>query len=262
MPRAIWSGTISFGLVAVPVKAYPATRDRAVRFNQLEKGTGARIRYKKVSEKTNREVDPQNIQSGYQLSRGNYVVVEDEELQRLRPKTTRSIDVNDFVDLASVDPVYYERTYWLAPDGEGAVRAYRLLRAAMEDRQKVGIGSVVMRNKQYLAAIRPLDGALAMSTMHFADGPVRRRGAQPPEWQGRGQRAEAGHPDCRHPLHAVGPDRLPRHLHRRVEGHHRPEVEGPRGRGRGGGGRTGRGGRPDGRSAEEPGGEQGPQVAR
>ena len=169
MARSIWSGAISFGLVNVPVKAYTAVRDHSVHFNQLEKGTGSRIRYKKVSDKTGKEVDADDIESGYEISSGQYVVFDPDELDKLRPKTTRTVDISDFVDLDEVDPIYYDHTYWLAPDGESAERAYRLLEAAMEKQGKVGIGTVVMRNKQYLAAIRPLDGALAMSTMRFAD---------------------------------------------------------------------------------------------
>ena len=169
MARAIWTGSISFGLVSVPVKAYAAVRDHNVHFNQLEKGTGARIRYQKVSDKTGKEVSGDDIESGYEVSSGKYVVVDTEEIQDLRPRTTKTIDVADFVDLAEIDPIYYERTYWLAPTGEAAERPYRLLLAAMEAEGKAGIGSVVMRTKQYLAAIRPLDGALAMSTMRFAD---------------------------------------------------------------------------------------------
>ena len=169
MARAIWSGSISFGLVNVPVKAFAAVRDHSVHFNQVEKGTGARIQYKKVSEKTGKEVSGDDIESGYELSSGKYVVVEDDELERLRPRTSRTIDISDFVELAEIDPIYYERTYWLAPDGETAERPYRLLLAAMEGEGKAAIGTVVMRKKQYLAAIRPLDGALAMSTTRFAD---------------------------------------------------------------------------------------------
>src|SRR5438132_8857992 len=169
MARALWSGAVSFGLVNVPVKAYTAVRDHEVRFHQLQKGTSSRIRYKKVSEKTGREVEPENIALGYEMSRGRHVVVDQEELEELRPATTKTIDVTDFVDLDEIDPIYYERTYWLAPDGKAAQRAYRLLLAAMEEKARVGIGSVVMRNKQYLAAVRPLDGALALSTMRFAD---------------------------------------------------------------------------------------------
>ena len=169
MARAIWSGSISFGLVSVPVKAFSAVRDHSVHFNQLEKKTGARINYKKVSDKTGKEVAGDDIEAGYEIASGKYVVVEDEELEKLKPRTSRTIDISDFVDLHQIDPIYYERTYWLGPDGEAAERPYRLLLAAMEDEGKAGIGTVVMRKKQYLAAIRPLDGALAMSTMRFAD---------------------------------------------------------------------------------------------
>ena len=169
MARAIWSGSISFGLVSVPVKAFSAVRDHSVHFNQLEKKTGARINYKKVSDKTGKEVAGDEIESGYEIASGKYVVVEDEELEKLKPRTSRTIDISDFVDLHQIDPIYYERTYWLGPDGEAAERPYRLLLAAMEGEGKAGIGTVVMRKKQYLAAIRPLDGALAMSTMRFAD---------------------------------------------------------------------------------------------
>jgi DNA end-binding protein Ku len=172
--RAIWSGSISFGLVNVPVKVYPAVKDHSVHFHQVDKSTGARIRYEKVSDKTGKEVRSEDIQLGYEMAKDRLVVVDPDELDSLRPQTTRSIDISDFVDLASIDPVYYNRTYWLVPDGEAAQRAYALLEAAMEDRGRVGIGTVVMRNKQYLAAIRPREGALAMSTMRFADEVVSR----------------------------------------------------------------------------------------
>jgi DNA end-binding protein Ku len=169
MPRPIWSGAISFGLVNVPVKAYSAVHDHTVHFHQLQKGTGARIQYQKVSAKTGRKVDSDDIEKGFEVSKGKYVVIEDEEFEAMRPESTRSIDITDFVELACVDPIYYENTYWLGTSDDSGRRAYRLLLAAMEDAERVGIGSVVMRNKQYLAAIRPLDGALAMSTMRFAD---------------------------------------------------------------------------------------------
>jgi DNA end-binding protein Ku len=169
MPRPIWSGAISFGLVNVPVKAYSAVHDHTVHFHQLQKRTGSRIQYQKVSAASGRKVDDEDIEKGYEISKGKYVVVDPDEFAALRPESTRSIDITDFVELASVDPIYYENTYWLGTSGDSAQRAYRLLLQAMEEDQRVGIGSVVMRNKQYLAAIRPLDGALAMSTMRFAD---------------------------------------------------------------------------------------------
>ena len=174
MARAVWSGSISFGLVNVAVKAYTAVRDHEVRFHQIDKKSGARVRYEKVSEKTHRKLDGDDIEMGYELRKGRYVAFTKAELADLRPKSTRVVDVSDFVPLEDIDPIYYERTYWLSPDGTGTGRAYGLLCAAMEDRQRVGIGSVVMRNKQYLAAIRPLEGALAMSTLRFADEVVAR----------------------------------------------------------------------------------------
>src|SRR5687768_16758895 len=174
MARPIWTGSISFGLVNVPVKAYTAVRDHDVHFNQLEKKTGARIRNKKVSEKSGREVDADDIEMGFEIAKGRYVTFDKEELEELKPESTKAIDVTDFVDLEAVDPIYYERTYWLGPADDAGKKAYGLLLAAMEAKQKVGIGTVVMRNKQYLAAVRPLDGVLAMSTMRFADEVVPR----------------------------------------------------------------------------------------
>src|SRR5919108_1152425 len=175
MARPTWSGAISFGLVNVPVKAYSAVRDHDVHFHQIDKHTGARVRNRKVSAETGKEVDADDIEMGFEIEDGRYVTFEKGELDELRPASTRTIDVTDFVDLDDVDPIYYERTYWLAPDDtDAAKRAYQLLRAAMEDRAKVAVGTVVMRNKQYLTAIRPLDGALAMSTMRFSDEVVPR----------------------------------------------------------------------------------------
>src|SRR5215207_574772 len=113
MARAIWSGAISFGLVNVPVKAFSAVHDHDVHFHQLEKGSGARIRYQKVSEKTGKEVDSDDIEKGYELDKGKYVIVDTDELDELRPATTRTVDVGDFVDLDEVDPIYYANTYWL-----------------------------------------------------------------------------------------------------------------------------------------------------
>jgi DNA end-binding protein Ku len=174
MARPLWTGSISFGLVNVPVKAYTAVRDHDVHFNQLEKRSGARIRNKKVSEKTGREVDADDIEMGYEIRKGRYVTFDKGELEELKPESTRAIEVTDFVDLEAVDPIYYERTYWLGPADDAAKKAYGLLFAAMEAKGRVAIGTVVMRNKQYLAAIRPLNGALAMSTMRFADEVVPR----------------------------------------------------------------------------------------
>ncbi|HEX4980252.1 MAG TPA: Ku protein [Ilumatobacteraceae bacterium] len=174
MARPVWSGSINFGLVNVPVKSYTAVHDHDVHFNQLEKGSGSRIRNRKVAEKSGKAVDPDDIAMGFEISKGRYVTFDKKELEELRPASTRMIEVTDFVALDDIDPIYYERTYWLAPDGDAAKKAYALLLAAMEDSGRVAIGTVVMRNKQYLTAVRPLDGALAMSTMRFADEVVPR----------------------------------------------------------------------------------------
>lgn len=173
--RPIWTGSISFGLVNVPVKAYSAVRDHDVHFHQLDKKSGSRIRNRKVAESSGKEVRADDIELGYEVRSGRYVTFDKDELQELRPASTKAIDITDFVALADIDPIYYERTYWLAPDGDAAKQAYALLLAAMEDRERVGIGSVVMRDKQYLTAVRPLDGVLAMSTMRFADEVVPRK---------------------------------------------------------------------------------------
>ncbi len=174
MPRSIWTGTISFGLVNVPVRAYTAVKDHDVHFHQLDARSGARIRNKRVSEKTGREVDADQIELGFEIRKGRYVTFDKDEVEDLKPASTRSVDITDFVALEEVDPIFYDRTYWLGPNGDEAKQAYGLLLAAMEDRQRVAIGTVVMRNRQRLAAIRPLDGALAMSTMRFADEVVDR----------------------------------------------------------------------------------------
>jgi DNA end-binding protein Ku len=168
--RAIWSGAISFGLVAVPVKLFPATEQQDIRFHQFKEGTRQRIRNKRVSEKTGREVDYDDIVKGYEVEKGRFVVVTPEELEGVAPEKTRTIDIEAFVDLADIDPIYYEKTYYLAPaDEAGAERAYALLLKAMEDEGKVAIGRFVMRTKEYLAAIRPLEDLLALETMYFAD---------------------------------------------------------------------------------------------
>lgn len=174
MPHQVWRGSIAFGLVNVGVKAFAAVRDHKVRFHQIDRATGSRIGYEKVAKSTGEPVAKEDIDLGYELESGEYVTFRKEEVDALRPRSTRSVDIIEFVDLAAIDPVFYERTYWLAPADDTAARAYRLLTAAMESEQRVGIGRVVMRNTEYLAAIRPLDGALAMSTMRFADEVVDR----------------------------------------------------------------------------------------
>ena len=174
MPRPVWSGSISFGLVNVQVKAYSAVRDHRVHFHQIDKGSGSRIGYQKIAKETGEIVSNDDIEMGYEVSKGRYVIFDPSEIEELRPTTTRLVKVDDFVDINEIDPVYYDKTFWLSPDGDAATHAYPLLLEAMESEGRIGVGTVVMRNNQYLAAIRPLNGALAMSTMRFADQIVER----------------------------------------------------------------------------------------
>jgi DNA end-binding protein Ku len=168
MPRAIWSGSISFGLVNVPVKLFTAVQPKDVRFNQLEAGTNARIKQKRVSAQTGEEVSFDNIVKGYEIAPDRYVVITPEELEALDPKATHSIDIEDFVDLDQIDPIFFERPYYLVPES-GGTKAYALLRDAMRDSGKVGIARLVLRTKQYLAAIRPLGDALVLETLLYGD---------------------------------------------------------------------------------------------
>jgi DNA end-binding protein Ku len=168
MPRAIWSGAISFGLVNVPVKLYSATSPKSVRFHQLSSKTGTRIKQKRVDPSTGDEVAFEDIVKGYEITPDRYVLVSPEELDALDPKATRTIDIEEFVDLAEIDPIYYDHSYYLAPTAGGA-KAYRLLLDAMGEAGKVGIGRVVLRSKQQLCALRPSSGVLTLSTMLFGD---------------------------------------------------------------------------------------------
>jgi len=168
MPRSIWSGAISFGLVNVPVKVYTAVSPKTVRFHQLDSNTGSRIAQKRVNPQTGEEVAYDDLVKGYELTKDRYVIVTPEELDSLAPEKTRTINIEDFVDLDQIDPVYYDHPYWLVPD-KGAEKAYRLLVEAMREANKVAIARVVLRNKEQLVALRPVGDALMMSTMVFHD---------------------------------------------------------------------------------------------
>jgi len=168
--RATWSGSISFGLVNVPVKLYPAVRKKDVHFHQLDEKSGARIRNRRVSETSGREVPSERIVKGYELNKGTYVPVSDEELEAVEPERTHTIDVEDFVSLHDVDPLQYLSTYWVAPDGgKGAPKAYALLRDAMDRTERVAIGRFVLRTKEHLVMLRPVDKTLALHTMLYPD---------------------------------------------------------------------------------------------
>jgi DNA end-binding protein Ku len=168
MPRAIWSGAISFGLVNVPVKVYSAVSRKTVRFHQLHDEDAVPIRQKRVCPADGEEVPYEHIVKGYEVAKDRYVVIAPEELEALDPKKTRTIDIQEFVELQEIDPIYYDSNYYLAP-ASGAEKAYALLMQAMQDAGKVAIGRVVIRTKEYLAAIRAADDVLLMSTMLFGD---------------------------------------------------------------------------------------------
>jgi len=168
MPRAIWSGAISFGLVNIPVKLYSAVSRKTVRFNQLDAESGQRIRQQRVNPETGEEVPYEQIVKGYEISPDQYVTISNEELDALEPQKTRTIDIEQFVDLEQIDPIYYDHPYYLAPD-KGAGKAYKLLLDAMEQADKVGIARVVIRSKENLVALRSYNGAITMETMLFPD---------------------------------------------------------------------------------------------
>jgi DNA end-binding protein Ku len=178
VPSSIWTGAISFGLVQVPVRLVTATKNRDVSFNQLEEGTGSRIRYKKVSDQTGEEVSADRIVKGYEITKGRYVVVEADEIAALQPKAAHTIDIEEFVDLDQIDPIYFEQPYYLAPDPKGA-KPYELLVEAMTELNKVAIGRVVLRSKERLVAIRPLDGVLCIETMRYSDEVMARDAIRP-----------------------------------------------------------------------------------
>jgi DNA end-binding protein Ku len=182
MARVIWSGALAFGLVNIPVGLYAATEDRTVHFNQFQRDTSDRIRYKRVNERTGEEVAFKDIVKGREVDDDTYVLVTDEELESVEPGRTRTIDITDFVDLSEVDPMYFQRTYYLAPRGDGADRSYELLHQAMSATNRAGIATLVMRSKEYLVAVRPQEKILALETMYFADeirDPVEATGYEP-----------------------------------------------------------------------------------
>jgi DNA end-binding protein Ku len=168
MPRHIWSGTISLGLVNVPVMLYNSVKVRTIRFHQLRKSDGCRIRLKNVCASDGAEVPAEEIVKGYEISPGRHVVIDEEELAALNPENTRKIEIEDFVRIEQIDPVYYEKSYYLAP-GDGAAKAYSLLLLAMQKTGKVAVTRFVIHGKQHLAVIRPVGNALGLSTMYFAD---------------------------------------------------------------------------------------------
>ncbi|MBQ0912795.1 Ku protein [Streptomyces sp. RM99] len=180
MARAIWTGVITFGLVSVPVGLFTATENHTVHFHQLQRGTSDRIRNRRVNERTGEEVDPGDIVKGYEVGEGEYVVVEPDELDEIAPGRSRALEITDFVDLDGIAPVYFDRTYYVAPRGKEYLKVYELLRAALAESGKAGVATFVMRNRQYLTVLRAEDEVLVLQTLHWADE-VRDPGRELPE---------------------------------------------------------------------------------
>jgi DNA end-binding protein Ku len=168
MARAIWSGSISFGLLNVPVKLYSAVSKQTVRFRELREGDSSRVKHKRVAEADGKEVPYEKIVKGYEYAPDQYVVLKRDELAELEPQRSRTIEIQDFVDLDDIDPIYFEQPYFLGPD-KGAAHAYGLLVQAMKDSRKVAIARFVLRNKEHLAAVRPMEDVLTLTTMRFYD---------------------------------------------------------------------------------------------
>jgi DNA end-binding protein Ku len=168
MARAIWKGSISFGLVNIPIALYPATKGEELKFRLLRKTDLSPVNYKRVAEKDGKEVPWDQIVKGYEYEKGKYVVLKDEDFQRVDVEATQTVDIQDFVELDEIDPIFFYKPYYLEPQ-KGGDKAYVLLRDALKDTNKVGIAKVVIKTREYLAGVKPEDGALVLELMHFAD---------------------------------------------------------------------------------------------
>jgi DNA end-binding protein Ku len=168
MARAIWKGSISFGLVNIPIALYPATRREELKFRLLRKTDLSPVNYKRVAEKDGKEVPWDQIVKGYEYEKGKYVVLKEEDFQRVDLEATQTVDIQDFVDQEEIDPMFFYKPYYLEPQ-KGGDKAYALLRDALKDTNKVGVAKVVIKTRQYLAGLKPEDGALVLELMHFAD---------------------------------------------------------------------------------------------
>jgi DNA end-binding protein Ku len=169
MARAIWSGVMSFGLVSVPVELYSAIETHEPTFHQFEEGTNDRIRYQRVNERTGKEVEYEHIAKGAEVGRGKYVMLDQEELESVAPGRSRSMEITSFVDLDEIDPIYFNKPYYLGPNGDEAKKPYALLRDAMAEVNRAAIAGFVMRGNEYLAAVRADGDALVLETLYFAD---------------------------------------------------------------------------------------------
>ena len=168
MPRTMWKGAISFGLVSIPIRVFPATEEKTLRFNQLHAKDGGRIKYQRVCSIDGEEVPFDQIVKGYEIEKDHYVMLDDEDFDKVPVESSRAIDIQEFVDISDIDPIYYKKTYYLVPDETG-VKAYTLLREAMSDSSKVGIAKVSFRDKEHLAALRFKDEVFVLETMYWPD---------------------------------------------------------------------------------------------
>jgi DNA end-binding protein Ku len=168
MARAIWKGSISFGLVNIPIALYPATRREELKFRLLRKSDLSPVNYKRVAEKDGKEVSWDQIVKGYEYEKGKYIVLKEEDFQRVDLEATQTVDIQDFVDQEEIDPMFFYKPYYLEPQ-KGGDKSYALLRDALKDTNKVGVAKVVIKTRQYLAGVKPEDGALVLELMHFAD---------------------------------------------------------------------------------------------
>ena len=168
MARAIWKGSISFGLVNIPIALYPVTKREELKFRLLRKTDLSPVNYKRVAEKDGKEVPWDQIVKGYEYEKGRYVLLQDEDFQRVDIEATQTVDIQDFVELEEIDPIFFYKPYYLEPQ-KGGDKAYALLRDALKDSKKVGMAKVVIKTREYLAGVKPEDGALVLELMHFAD---------------------------------------------------------------------------------------------
>ncbi len=168
MPRTMWKGAISFGLVSIPIRVFPATEEKTLRFNQLHDKDGGRIKYQRVCSIDGEEVSFDHIVKGYEIEKDHYVMLDDEDFDKVPVESSRAIDIQEFVDISEIDPIYYKKTYYLVPEETG-VKAYTLLREAMSDSSKVGIAKVSFRDKEHLAALRFAGDVFVLETMYWPD---------------------------------------------------------------------------------------------
>jgi DNA end-binding protein Ku len=166
--KTMWRGAISFGLVSIPIRVYTATEEKTLRFNQLHENDHGRIRYKRVCSKDDQEVPYEEIVRGYEYEKDQYVLLTDEDLEKVPVESTKTIDIQQFVDISEIDPIHYKKTYYLGPE-EAGVKAYQLLRESLREGEKVGIAKVSFRDKEHLAAVRLMDNVLVLDTMFWPD---------------------------------------------------------------------------------------------